>query len=606
MKKSLLSVFVLLFIFSEGPAQTGIYVPSMAKADTLIQNFMQQYNIPGGTVAITKDGRLIYNRAFGWANTGKTDSMRPYNLLRIASNAKAITGIAIMKLIENNQLSLNDPVFGNNRILDQPYYLNAITDNRIYNITVKDLLEHTAGWDRDIACDGYTHCDPIGFPLHVTNVLAEGNPVGDSTLIRFLLIKGLNHTPGTRYAYSNIGYLVLAKIIEKTTGMNYKDYVASIIMQPLGLCDMHLGKNLLADKQEREGEYISAGTTLSCYGNNQTVPWQYGGWNLEAMHAHGGWISTSADYVRMILAVDGLNTVPDILSSSTITTMTTPSPLTNYAKGWTVNSTGNWWHTGSLDGTSTFMARTGSGYTWAFHFNARNNNSAFWTAMDALPWNCIAAAASFPAHDLFAPSAQASGLTVTPNGSTSVNINWTNGNGDKRIVIASENSMPAVYPLDGSVYTANASFGAGQNIGSNAFVVYNGSGSNVQVTDLDNTRTYSFTVYEYFENNNTGNNTVYKPGCSERQTISMSASSVTNITSGPYHIVPNPAGNLVKISMPAKNKAIMSITDMTGREMLRKTVTDGAAIDISFMPSGVYMVNFRDQDHNVSGKFIKL
>ena len=89
-------------------------------------------------------------------------------------------------------LKLSDSVFGSSRVLSSPYYLGAITDSRCYNMTIKQLLEHTAGWDRDIACDGYSHCDPISFPLHVTSALGEGNPVGDSTLIKFLLGKGLN------------------------------------------------------------------------------------------------------------------------------------------------------------------------------------------------------------------------------------------------------------------------------------------------------------------------------------------------------------------------------------------------------------------------------
>src|ERR1043165_2357921 len=144
--------------------QTGIDVVSMRKCDTIIRTFMQTWSIPGATVSITKDGRLIYNRAFGYADQAGMEAMQPYHLLRIASNSKAITAIAILKLIEIGQLGLNDTVFGPTRILRQPYYLNAITDSRIYNMTVKQLLEHTGGWDRDISCDGYAGCDPIGFP----------------------------------------------------------------------------------------------------------------------------------------------------------------------------------------------------------------------------------------------------------------------------------------------------------------------------------------------------------------------------------------------------------------------------------------------------------
>lgn len=595
MKKALTLLLGTIIMSAMVRAQTGIDVPGMRKCDTLIRNFMTTWNIPGATVSITKDGRLVYNRAFGFADQAKTEVMQPYHLQRIASNSKAITSIAIMKLIEGGQLGLNDTVFGNTRILRQPYYLNAISDNRIYNITVKQLLEHTAGWDRDIPCDGQSSCDPISFPLHVTSTLGEPNPVGDSTLIKFLLGKGLNHTPGSTYAYSNIGYLVLAKIIEQKTGMKYDQYVASIIMQPLGLSDMHLGKNLLADKQEREAEYNNTYTTLSCYGDGTTVPWQYGGWNLEAMHAHGGWISTSEDYVRMILAVDGFSTVPDILSSASITTMTTPSSAnTTYAKGWSVNAVGNWWHTGSLDGTSTFMARTAGGYTWAFHFNSRSNGSnAFYTAQDALPWNCLAGVSSYPTHNLFAPSAQATALSVTKTSTTDVHLSWTAGNGDMRVVLATEATSWKAFPLEGITYANNNNYGSAAPLGNNTYVVYSGTGNSADITGLDPAKTYRFTVLEGFNNTTTGGNAVYKYGGRSDASINMAANAVAPFNGGKGIIAlyPNPASTdaILESTMPALHGTAAVLSDVQGRDVMHVTVTGGKQkIDLRRLSNGVY------------------
>ena len=90
-------------------------------------------------------------------------------------------------------------------------------------------------------------------------------------------------------------YLVLGEVIEKKTGLTYENYVKQYILAPLGIYDIRLGKNLLAEKQEREGEYITPpqNTTLSAYGTGLFVPWQYGGWSLEAMDAHGGWIASA-------------------------------------------------------------------------------------------------------------------------------------------------------------------------------------------------------------------------------------------------------------------------------------------------------------------------
>ena len=596
MKKHTTFLLVLVFLFSFNlKGQTGIDVPSMHKTDSLIKLFMQTWSIPGGTVAISKNGKLIYNRGFGFADQAGTEAMQPYHLLRIASNSKAITSIAIMKLVENGQLSLGDTVFGNGKILSKPYYLNAITDNRIYNITVKQLLEHTAGWDRDISCDGYPGCDPISFPLHLTSVMGEANPVGDSTLIKFLLTKGLNYAPGATYAYSNIGYLVLAKVIEQKAGMKYDAYVSSIIMQPLGLCDMHLGKNLLADKQEREGEYNSPYTTQSCYGNGATVPWQYGGWNLEAMNAHGGWISTTADYVRMILAVDGYSSVPDILNAGSVTAMTTPSSANaNYAKGWSVNSSGNWWHMGALDGTSSFMCRTSGGYTWAFHFNSRGNNSnAFWNALDALPWNCIASTTSFPTHDLFAPATQASNLSGSRTSSTTVHLSWTPGSGNMQTVIATENNSWKSFPLDGTSYTGNATYGSGPNLGNNTYVVYSGSSTSVDVTGLNPAKTYQFTVLEGYNNTTTGGNSVYKYGCRSNVSINMSAATVATTGTGNEYtsLYPIPAIKEVTVenSDPSLNGTRAVLLNMSGSVVMSMILQKGKnKLSIWGLPSGVY------------------
>ena len=85
------------------------------------------------------------------------------------------------------------------------------------------------------------------------------NPVSKFAHIKFLLEKGLDFAPGTGYNYSNIGFLILGCVIEQLSGMPYETYVQNNILAPLGIFDMHIGKNLLSEKQEREGEYVGNG-----------------------------------------------------------------------------------------------------------------------------------------------------------------------------------------------------------------------------------------------------------------------------------------------------------------------------------------------------------
>jgi CubicO group peptidase (beta-lactamase class C family) len=426
-----------------------------------------------------------------------------------------------MKLIENGQLSLSDKPFGPGGILNvDPYFANAnITDTRVYNITIQNLLEHSAGWNRDLPMPpgplspypfGFGHSDPISFPLHVTQTLGEANPVTRRAMIKFSIQKGLDFTPGTAYKYSNIGYLVLGEVIEKKTGLTYENYVKQNIFAPLGIYDIRLGKNLLADKQEREVEYITSptSTTLSAYGTGQYVPWQYGGWSLEAMDASGGWIATARDLVRLLTAVDGFPSRPDILSATTIQTMTTPGANSiNYAKGWIVNSSsGTWQHGGSLDGTSSLMVRTNDQFTWAIILNKLTNASGYSTALNSLGRNCTNTVTTFPTHDLFdVPTQNASAMNFSNITSNSMTVNWTNGNGDGRVLIMRAGGAPNKFPLDGTEYTVSP-----VDLGDGNRVVYSGTGNNTTVSNLNGNTNYQFRLYEYKKNVNTGNYALYQ------------------------------------------------------------------------------------------------
>src|SRR5215216_4992432 len=129
MKRTLPTGIVALMVLAFAVpifAQTGIPAGSMSQCDTQMQTFMTNYQIPGATLAIAKNGRLVYMRAFGRADQAGTEVTRPDHMFRIASISKPITSIAIMQLIESGQLSLSDKPFGPGGILNvDPYFANA-------------------------------------------------------------------------------------------------------------------------------------------------------------------------------------------------------------------------------------------------------------------------------------------------------------------------------------------------------------------------------------------------------------------------------------------------------------------------------------------------
>ncbi|OON71088.1 serine hydrolase domain-containing protein [Hymenobacter sp. CRA2] len=491
-------------------AQTGIAEPSMAGCDAAVRQFMQRWKIPGASVAISHQGRLVYARGFGYADLARTEPMQPAHLLRVASVSKPVTAVAIMKLVEDGQLTLNHKVFGPSGYLHSAYFTDVIRDQRIYDITVQQLLEHTGGWNRNAGVDNFSSSDPIDFPLHVAKAMEASNPVADSVLVRFVLSRGLNFTPGSRFAYSNMGYLILGKVIEQVTGQPYASWVQAHILTPAGIQEAHLGHNLLADKLEREAEYFSADTRESCYGTGKRVAMPYGGWNLEAMNAHGGWLFSARDLVRLLLAVDGSPTRPDLLSATTLDTMaTSDEPNKRYAKGWMVNKDrSNWWHTGSLDGSASCVVRTSAGYTWAIVLNGRAVPNRFWHDLEELGWDCVRQVSQWPTYDLFPPEQNAAHLRMQPLGPTAARLSWTNGNGTDRLLILQEKAPVDDLPQDGTNYVAAANFGQGAMLG-NASVVAAGPDSTATVRDLLPGHTYYARLVEYRQSDATGQHPVY-------------------------------------------------------------------------------------------------
>jgi N-acyl-D-amino-acid deacylase len=224
-----------------------------------------------------------------------------------------------------------------------------------------------------------------------------------------MLGRPLDFTPGTKYAYSNYGYCVLGRIIAKAAGESYEAYVKSAILAPLGVTRMQIGASLESGRVAGEVRYYDRETATSVFGGGN-VPWPYGGFYLEAMDSHGGWIASAPDLLRFLTAVDGFPTRPDILQPQSIATMQTTaigvwgaSPY-YYAMGWLRRPMeDNWWHDGSLPGTTTLLVRAGNGLAWAAVFNARamKPNSQFAAELDPAIWQAVRETTTWPGGDLF-------------------------------------------------------------------------------------------------------------------------------------------------------------------------------------------------------------
>jgi N-acyl-D-amino-acid deacylase len=390
---------------------TGEPEPGMESYDRIIPSFMAKYDVLGGAVAVIKNGSLVFARGYGYANTESRLPVQPYSLFRIASLSKQFTAVTILKLVEEHRLSLDDKAFSILNI--QPAKEGKVQDPRIADITIRELLEHSGGWDRD------TTFDPMFIPYTIAKALGTDAPPSREAIIQYMLTQPLQFSPGTKYAYSNFGYLLLGRIIEKVTGEQYENYVQRNVLAGLGITDMRMGHTQLAFAAPDEVHYYDypgAQPVESVFPNiTKHVPDPYGGFYLEDMDSHGGWIASAVDIARFAASVDG-SIPPSFISPAMIREMTArpPAPLWVgsdhwYGLGWLirpVTSTGsNWWHTGSLSGTMTIVVRASDGVVWAALFNTRpkNSDNAF-TDLDNSLWDARKGITAWPTHNLFLPS----------------------------------------------------------------------------------------------------------------------------------------------------------------------------------------------------------
>src|SRR5262249_9005879 len=134
---------------------TGKAHADLASFDRLMESFVEQHKVPGAALAVARHGRLIYARGFGWADVEKQEPVEPAALFRIASISKPITAVAVMQLVEQGKLGLDDKIL--DRVKLQPHLEpGAKFDERWNQITLRHLLQHRGGLDRDKSFD------PIG------------------------------------------------------------------------------------------------------------------------------------------------------------------------------------------------------------------------------------------------------------------------------------------------------------------------------------------------------------------------------------------------------------------------------------------------------------
>src|SRR5262249_10257398 len=216
MRRTLYSmILVLAFAFFPHllPAQDA---PDRFKTELqpLIEQVMEQRNIPGFAIAIVHNQKVVYAAGFGVRNLqNKNDKITPQSLFHMASITKPFVATSVMQLVEKGKIDLEAPI-----VKYLPYF--RLNDERYATITVRQMLSHLSGmpdvldyeWDKPQYDDGALE-----------------------RYVRSLTNQSLIAAPGAGFRYSNMAYEVLGDLIAKVSGMTFEDYVRINILEPLGM-----------------------------------------------------------------------------------------------------------------------------------------------------------------------------------------------------------------------------------------------------------------------------------------------------------------------------------------------------------------------------------
>ncbi|MBS1955318.1 MAG: beta-lactamase family protein [Cyanobacteria bacterium SZAS-4] len=330
--------------------------PQLKQFDQIMQTIMGNYNVPGGALAIAKDGKLVLARGYGYADLQNGRLFSPTTLFSMASVTKAVTGVAALRLVDEGRLNLDDTLYN---ILGKPK-LGNVQDPRVMTITVRQLLHHSAGWKTDF----------VGYDQPTYNSLTRNGPIPFETLLLFVMAnKPLDYAPGAECHYSNFQFGALKSVIEHASGQNFETYVNEHVMQPMGVRDNRL--------EPERGIYLP--NEAHRY-SPVLRPLPGGHPNGQVTGSLGSWESSVVDMCKFLTAVDGTRTKP-FLSKASFDQMVAPVPApvavrengSTFGLGWdSVKTTPDgilFEKNGGVPGVHTYIEHLPNNVDWVVIFN---------------------------------------------------------------------------------------------------------------------------------------------------------------------------------------------------------------------------------------------
>lgn len=308
MKNTILKTLIILFFLA-----VNLACSQANKKEQKALNKIHEYLIASeknglnGAILIAIDKKIVYNKGFGFADKAKKIKNTPSTVFDIGSVSKQFTAAAILKLEEQGQLKVEDYI--------TKYFKNVPEDKK--KISIHQLLTHTAGFVHDI---GETDFDKIPTDEYFNRVLSS----------KLLFKAGLKHE------YTNVGYSLLARIIELTSGQTYEKYLHENLFKPAGMDYTGYLLPNWSDLSIANGynyNVINKGSSLDIHKKEGEVSW--------CLKGNGGIHSTQEDMYKWYQAIIS----GKVLSKSSVEKLTTPYVLeyegetSYYAYGWAIFKT---------------------------------------------------------------------------------------------------------------------------------------------------------------------------------------------------------------------------------------------------------------------------
>ncbi|MEC1892347.1 serine hydrolase domain-containing protein [Cytobacillus firmus] len=298
LQSSLLKIILVLFLFT-----SFSYLPENsasaeedieAKIEKAIKDYLEDYQVPGASVAIVHNNKLFFSKS--WGVTGEIkEEVTEQTPFTIGSISKSLTGMAIMKLADNGTIRLDAGI--------QEYLpWLKLNNGKAAEITVEQLLTQTSGLS---TYDGLALSD---------KELTGRNAIKNQ--VKKLSEVGMTAAPGEKHQYSNANFLILGAMLEELTGMSYAEYMEQQIFQPLGMKDASANK---------EGAYKKG--YLSGYQSWFGMPVKSSAAYDDAGAPYGYITASSADMVQFVKLLSGKG--PDhFISDKTLDLFMTPQVQT--------------------------------------------------------------------------------------------------------------------------------------------------------------------------------------------------------------------------------------------------------------------------------------